>query len=61
MPLLADLADTALELEGLAGRVPDDRWQRRAMIARGMALAGGTTQIQKNIVAERVLGLPRKA
>jgi alkylation response protein AidB-like acyl-CoA dehydrogenase len=61
MPLLADLADTALELEGLAGRTPGDRWQRRALIARGMALAGGTTQIQKNIVAERVLGLPRKA
>ena len=66
MPLLADLADFALDVLGLEGRLADEgdlrsasRWQRRALFARGMALAGGTTQIQKNIVAERVLGLPR--
>ena len=65
-PLAADLADFALELQGLDGRVPpgadlhgDGRWQRLSYMARGMAIAGGTTQIQKNIVAERVLGLPR--
>jgi alkylation response protein AidB-like acyl-CoA dehydrogenase len=67
IPLLKDIADTALALTGLAGQVDDggedlrseSRWQRRALFARGMAIAGGTTQIQKNIVAERVLGLPR--
>lgn len=65
-PLAADLADFALELRGLDGRVAPDadlngdgRWQRLSYMARGMAIAGGTTQIQKNIVAERVLGLPR--
>jgi alkylation response protein AidB-like acyl-CoA dehydrogenase len=65
-PLAAELADFALELEGLDGRVAltDDlqgggRWQRLAYMARGLAIAGGTTQVQKNIVAERVLGLPR--
>jgi alkylation response protein AidB-like acyl-CoA dehydrogenase len=65
-PLLTELADFALELQGLDARLaPTDelggpsRWQRLAFAARGMAIAGGTTQIQRNIVAERVLGLPR--
>jgi len=66
-PLLVDLCELALDVQGLAGRYADDggdmnsatRWQRRALWVRGMALAGGTPQIQRNIVAERVLGLPR--
>jgi alkylation response protein AidB-like acyl-CoA dehydrogenase len=67
-PLLADLCELALDVQGLAGRYVDGdggdlqsatRWQRRALWVRGMALAGGTPQIQRNIVAERVLGLPR--
>ena len=36
-----------------------DRWLRLAYQARGTSIAGGTTFIQRNIVAERVLGLPR--
>jgi alkylation response protein AidB-like acyl-CoA dehydrogenase len=35
------------------------RWLRLSYQARGTAIAGGTTFIQRNIVAERVLGLPR--
>jgi alkylation response protein AidB-like acyl-CoA dehydrogenase len=67
-PLLVDLCELALDVQGLAGCYVDDdggdlqsatRWQRRALWVRGMALAGGTPQIQRNIVAERVLGLPR--
>jgi alkylation response protein AidB-like acyl-CoA dehydrogenase len=67
-PLLSDLCELALDVQGLSGRYLDDtgdlsgapeRWQRRALWVRGMALAGGTPQIQRNIVAERVLGLPR--
>lgn len=67
IPLATELADFALELEGLDGRVTPTaedmhgggRWQRLAYMARGMSMAGGTPNIQRNIVAERVLGLPR--
>jgi alkylation response protein AidB-like acyl-CoA dehydrogenase len=36
-----------------------ERWLRLAYQARGTAIAGGSTFIQRNIVAERILGLPR--
>jgi alkylation response protein AidB-like acyl-CoA dehydrogenase len=34
-------------------------WSYELMRARGNSIEGGTTEILKNIVAERVLGLPR--
>jgi hypothetical protein len=41
-------------------RVVDDGWwQFRALRSGGEALAGGTSEIMKNILAERVLGLPK--
>jgi alkylation response protein AidB-like acyl-CoA dehydrogenase len=66
-PLLEDMADFAVAQHGLAGSLdPDEesdasaaRWLRLSYQARGTAIAGGTTFIQRNIVAERVLGLPR--
>jgi alkylation response protein AidB-like acyl-CoA dehydrogenase len=65
-PLLEDMADFAVAQHGLEGSLePDDdgapagRWLRLAYQARGTSIAGGTTFIQRNIVAERVLGLPR--
>jgi alkylation response protein AidB-like acyl-CoA dehydrogenase len=54
-----------VELHGIGGvawdpAVPaDERWTQVALSAPGLALGGGTTEIQKNIIAERVLGLPR--
>jgi alkylation response protein AidB-like acyl-CoA dehydrogenase len=34
-------------------------WGYRLLRSMGMAIEGGTTEIQQNIIAERVLGLPR--
>jgi alkylation response protein AidB-like acyl-CoA dehydrogenase len=61
-PLVEDIADFAISLSGVAGQElggDADRWLRLAYQARGTSIAGGTTFIQRNIVAERVLGLPR--
>jgi alkylation response protein AidB-like acyl-CoA dehydrogenase len=65
-PLVEDLADFGLSLEPLGGQFapePDDpedsRWLRLAYQARGTAIAGGSTFIQRNIVAERILAMPR--
>jgi alkylation response protein AidB-like acyl-CoA dehydrogenase len=34
-------------------------WGRDRVYVRSMSIAGGTTQVNKNIIAQRVLGLPR--
>jgi alkylation response protein AidB-like acyl-CoA dehydrogenase len=41
------------------GRPGSAHWLRLAYQARGTAIAGGSTFIQRNIVAERILNLPR--
>ena len=38
-----------------------DHWTYRFLRARANSIEGGTTEILKNIVAERVLGLPEDA
>ena len=65
-PLVEDLADFRLSLDPLGGQfdLTDevsevDGWLRLANQARGTAIAGGSTYIQRNIVAERILGMPR--
>jgi len=35
-------------------------WQAQAFLALGLIIGGGTAQIQKNIISERGLGLPRE-
>ncbi|HEY7135437.1 MAG TPA: acyl-CoA dehydrogenase family protein [Acidimicrobiia bacterium] len=35
------------------------RWGRDAVYSRALTIAGGTTQVNKNILAQRILGLPR--
>ena len=36
------------------------RWQRHYMFDLGLIIGGGTAQIQKNIISERGLGMPRE-
>ena len=52
------------ELGLLYGETPYLRdhgsWQSRYMYDLGLIIGGGTAQIQKNIIAERGLGMPRE-
>jgi len=56
--------DVLGELGALYGDSPHLRargsWQRMYMFDLGLIIGGGTAQIQKNIIAERGLGLPRE-
>ena len=53
------LTELARDLRGPGALVMDDTWAYRYLRAKGNSIEGGTTEILKNIVAERVLGLPR--
>ncbi|RKT04453.1 alkylation response protein AidB-like acyl-CoA dehydrogenase [Streptomyces sp. 3211.6] len=55
-------AELALELLGPAGAVREGAGERAVhgmLMSRCLTIAGGTTQVQLNVVAERILGLPR--
>ncbi|MGH0037281.1 MAG: acyl-CoA dehydrogenase family protein [Myxococcota bacterium] len=62
-----ELGDLALEIQGSAGPLARDaepvadggRWQGLALGWPEVVIGGGTPNIQKNIIAERILGLPK--
>ena len=54
---LMQFATKALGPQALAG---GSSWGRAMLRSRGNSIEGGTTEVLKNIIAERVLGLPRK-
>jgi len=54
-----ELADIAVDLIGLNALGADDYWADNLLAVRQASIAGGTTEINKNILGEHVLGLPR--
>jgi len=59
-----DLGELAMDIVGMAGLVAEDGeldvWQHLYLFTRADTIYGGSNEIQRNIIAERVLGLPRE-
>jgi alkylation response protein AidB-like acyl-CoA dehydrogenase len=50
---------TEVASEVLGPDAMEGSWARDRLYSRALTIAGGTTQVNKNIVAQRILGLPR--
>jgi alkylation response protein AidB-like acyl-CoA dehydrogenase len=65
--LLQRLNDYALNLQGPYAQLwygaehalHDGEWQYDWVLARAVTIASGTSEVQRNIIAQRMLGLPR--
>jgi alkylation response protein AidB-like acyl-CoA dehydrogenase len=63
---IAELCDLALSLEGAStmlgidGAPDGGYWQQQFLSQWAVRIGGGTDQVQRNIIGERVLGLPRE-
>ncbi|MCW2732076.1 MAG: acyl-CoA dehydrogenase [Mycobacterium sp.] len=59
-----ELGEIAMDVQGKVGLLLDggefDEWQRLYLFSRSDTIYGGSNEIQRNIIAERVLGLPRE-
>jgi alkylation response protein AidB-like acyl-CoA dehydrogenase len=63
-----DISALAIDVMGELGALYDHSryerehgfWQAYSMFSLGLIIGGGTAQIQKNIISERGLGLPRE-
>lgn len=62
------LYELGMEIQGAYGPVIDEergeeagRWALSFFVSFANTIAGGTSEIQRNIIAQRVLGLPRSA
>ena len=57
--IMTKAADLALRAAGPEGLARHGYWQNQFLFSPAWHIAGGTDQIQKNVAAERVLGMPR--
>lgn len=59
---LGEVAMDVVGADGLTANAPYelDRWQRLFLFSRADTIYGGSDEIQRNILSERVLGLPRE-
>ncbi len=56
------LYELGMDLQGgeaIVSQGPEGRWSRSFLLSLANTIAGGSSEIQRNIIAERVLGLPR--
>ncbi len=54
-----DMADLGMDVLGAASLV-DEEAQRLFLFTRADTIYGGSNEIQRNVIGERVLGLPRE-
>jgi alkylation response protein AidB-like acyl-CoA dehydrogenase len=54
-----ELTELASEVAGPAGVTIGSDWSYRFLRSRANSIEGGTTEVLQNIIAERVLGLPK--
>ncbi len=62
-----DLGELAMQVAGASGLTTPpgstyglDEWQRLFLFSRADTIYGGSNEVQRNIISERVLGLPRE-
>jgi alkylation response protein AidB-like acyl-CoA dehydrogenase len=58
--LLKRASELALALLGPAAMTEDNEWSGAFLAAPAIRIAGGSDEVQRNIIGERVLGLPKE-
>jgi acyl-CoA dehydrogenase len=58
--LMSEAADLGLRILGPEALLRQGTWQNQFLFAPAMHVAGGTDEIQKNVAAERTLGMPKE-
>jgi alkylation response protein AidB-like acyl-CoA dehydrogenase len=54
-------AELGMRLVGPEAMLSEGEWPHHFLMAPALHIGGGTDEIQKNVCAERVLGLPRES